>query len=170
MKILLIIVGALVLVVLIVVVTGALLPKRHVSTRSAQFNASPEQLFALVAGSQTWRPDVAKCEDIPDSSGRHLQRETSRRNETITYELLDIDPPHSIQRRIATPNLPYSGSWTFVFTPAEKGTNVRITEDGEVYNPIFRFVTRFIMGETATMDAYLRAMGKATGQDVQPGN
>jgi hypothetical protein len=88
----------------------------------------------------------------------------------MTYELLAINPPHSIERRIATPNLPYSGSWTFVLTPASNGTDVRITEDGEVYNPIFRFVTRFIMGETATIDAYLRAMGKATGQEVQPQN
>lgn len=168
MKILLIIIGGLVLLVLIVVVTGALLPKRHVATRSAEFKASPDQLFALVAGPQNWRPDVAKCEDIPDSSGRRLQRETSKRGETMTYELLDVNPPHSLERRIATPNLPYSGSWTFVFTPGAGGTKVRITEDGEVYNPVFRFVTRFITGETATIDAYLRAMGKATGQDVQP--
>jgi hypothetical protein len=168
MKIALIILGALVLLVIVVVGIGATLPKRHVSTRSAQFNASPEKLFALIAGPQNWRPDVAKCEDIPDASGRHLQRETSKRGEVMTYELLNIDPPHSIQRKIATPNLPYSGSWTFVLTPVEGGTSVRVTEDGEVYNPVFRFVTRFILGETATIDAYLKAMGKATGQDVTP--
>jgi hypothetical protein len=170
MKILLIAFAALLLLVVMVVVTGALLPKRHVSTRSAQFKASPEQLFALIAGPQNWRPDVAKCEDISDSGGRHLQRETSRRNETMTYELLAIHPPQSIERRIATPNLPYSGYWTFVLTPVSNGTSVRITEDGEVHNPVFRFVTRFILGETATIDAYLRAMGKATGQDVTPQN
>jgi hypothetical protein len=168
MKIALSIIALLILLVVIVVVIGALLPKRHVSSRRALFNASPEQLFALIAGPQNWRPDVAQCEDVPDVSGRHLQRETSRRGESMTYELLAINPPHSIERRIATPNLPYSGSWTFVLTPASNGTDVRITEDGEVYNPIFRFVSRFIMGETATIDAYLRAMGKATGQDVQP--
>jgi Polyketide cyclase / dehydrase and lipid transport len=170
MKIVLIVVAALIVLVLTVVVTGALLPKRHVSSRIARFHASPQQLFALIAGPQNWRPDVAECEDIQDGSGRHLQRETNRRHETITYELLAVEPPRSIQRRIATPNLPYSGSWTFVLTPAANGTTVRITEDGEVYNPVFRFVTRFILGETATIDAYLRALGKATGQDVQPEN
>lgn len=168
MKIALIIVGVLMLLIVAVVVIGALLPKRHVSTRTAQFNASAEQLFSLVGGTQTWRTDVAKCEEVTDGGGRHLQRETSVRGETITYELQDMNPPHSLVRRIATPNLPYSGSWSFVFTPAGAGTNVRITEDGEVYNPIFRFVMRFILGETATIDAYLKAMGKATGQDVVP--
>jgi hypothetical protein len=44
---------------------------------------------------------------------------------------------------------------------------VRITEDGEVYNPIFRFMSRFVFGHTHTMDAYLRALGKATGQEVK---
>jgi hypothetical protein len=166
MKILLIAVAAVVLLVLIVVAIGALLPKHHISTRSAHFNASPDQLFPLIAGPQNWRPDVAQCEDITDNEGRHFQRETNRRNETMTYELLASKPSHSIQRRIATPNLPYSGTWTFTLTPADNGTSVRITEDGEVYNPIFRFTSHFILGETATIDAYLRALGKATDQNV----
>jgi hypothetical protein len=44
---------------------------------------------------------------------------------------------------------------------------LRVTEDGEVYNPIFRFVSRFILGQTATQDTYLRAIGKATGEDIR---
>jgi Polyketide cyclase / dehydrase and lipid transport len=170
MKIVLMIVGVLLLLVLTVVLIGALLPKRHVATRSAQFHASPERLFALVMGPQNWRPAVAKCEDVIDGSGRRLQRETNKQGETIMYELLDVNPPHSIVRKIATSNLPYSGRWTFVFTPVGTGTNLRITEDGEVYNPIFRFVTRFVLGETSTIDAYLKGMARATGQEIAPAN
>ena len=33
-----------------------------------------------------------------------------------------------------------------------------ITENGEVYNPIFRFLSRYVMGYTATMDRYLQAV------------
>jgi hypothetical protein len=40
------------------------------------------------------------------------------------------------------------------------GSELRITEEGEVYNPIFRFVSRFIMGHTATIDSYLSAVRK----------
>jgi len=79
-------------------------------------------------------------------------------------------PPLAIQRRIATENLPYGGTWTFALAPANGETLVRITEDGEVYNPIFRLVSKFLMGQTATQDAYLKAMGKAVGEDVQIGN
>jgi hypothetical protein len=38
-----------------------------------------------------------------------------------------------------------------------------ITEHGEVYNPLFRFVSRFIMGQTATLDAYLKALNANLG-------
>jgi hypothetical protein len=169
MKIALIVVGVVVLLVVTVVVIGALLPKRHVVTRTALFKASPEKLFALIAGNQDWRPDVMACEMITDS-GRQFQRETSKHGDTVLYELMGSRPPLAIQRRIATENLPYGGSWSFALEPENGETRVRITEDGEVYNPLFRFVSRFVMGQTATLDAYLTAMGKATGEDVQAGN
>jgi len=65
--------------------------------------------------------------------------------------------------RIAERNLPYSGTWTFELQPAAQGTELNITEDGEVSNPLFRFVSRFIMGHTATIDAYLRALTARLG-------
>ena len=45
-------------------------------------------------------------------------------------------------------------------------TSLTVTEDGEVQNPLFRFVSRFIMGQTATIDQYLRALGRKLGVDV----
>jgi len=34
-------------------------------------------------------------------------------------------------------------------------TEVTITEDGEVYNPIFRFMSAYVFGHTATIEQYL---------------
>lgn len=166
MRILIIVVGGFALLVLCVVAIGSLLPKQHVASRSASFRATPEKLFSLIVGPQNWRPDVLHEEPVPDSSGRELRREASRGGETITYELLDRKPPESITRRIATENLPYSGTWTFSLRPEGESTVVRITETGEVYNPVFRFVSRFVIGHTATIDTYLRALGKANGQEI----
>jgi hypothetical protein len=93
-------------------------------------------------------------------------RETTRNGESVLYEVRDRVPPTSIKRRIASKNLPYAGTWTYSLHPEGENTIVQITEDGEVYNPIFRFVSRFIIGQTHSLDAYLRALGKATGQDI----
>jgi hypothetical protein len=166
MKILLIAVASVVLLVLAVLAIGSLLPKRHVVSRSASYRATPELLYSLIAGPQNWRPDVLRCEPLPNIGGRELVSETTRDNQTISYELLDRVPEKSMKRRIATENLPYSGTWTFLLEPLGETTAVRITEDGQVYNPVFRFMSRFVLGHTQAMDAYLRALGKATGEDV----
>lgn len=170
MKIFLIVIAGIVLLALSVVVIGLLLPKGHVASRSASFSTPSERLFSMIAGPQAWRPDVLRCETVPNTGGRELVRETTRNGETITYELLDRVPPTSIKRRIATENLPYSGSWTFSLQPNGGVTIVRITENGEVSNPVFRFLSRFVFGHTRTMDAYLEALGKATGQRVEVKN
>jgi hypothetical protein len=170
MKIALTILGLLVLAVILVIAIGAMLPKAHTASRSARYSASPEQLFALIAGPQSWRPDVLESSEFTDADGRRFEKETTRDKRTMTYELLGIDAPRSIQRRIATQNLPFGGTWTFSLQPTDAGTTVRITEAGEVYNPFFRFVSRFILGYTRTLDGYLSALGKATGQEIQPTN
>jgi hypothetical protein len=169
-KIALLLTALLVVLLLSVLVIGALLPKHHVASRSAAFRASPERLFSFIAGAQDWRPEVTHCEALSDPSGRELLRETTRDGQTITYEVLDKMPPRSLRRRIVTARLPYSGTWTFSLEPRGEVTVVRITEDGEVYNPVFRFVSRFALGYTRTLDAYLRALAKATGQPVELGN
>ena len=169
MKILLIVGIVVVVLLLSVVAIGYSLPRRHVVSRMATYRATPEQLYAMITGPQNWRPDVLRYEVVPDPAGRELMRETTRNGETITYELLERTPT-SIKRRILTENLPYSGTWSYALHAEGGITTVRITEDGEVYNPVFRFVSRFVMGHTSTMDAYLRALGKATGQEVQVTN
>jgi Polyketide cyclase / dehydrase and lipid transport len=149
-------------------VLGSLLPKRHLASRSATYRATPEQIYALIAGPQNWRPDLLRSEAVPDVNGRELVRETTRDGKTVTYEVLDRIPNRSIRRRIITPNLPYSGTWTYSLDARGQDTTLRISEDGEVYNPVFRFVSRFVLGHTHTIDSYLRALGKSMGQEIAP--
>ena len=167
MKIVLIAGGCVAAAIVAVIVIGLLLPKRHVVTRSASYRATPEQLFRLISGEQNWRADVLRCEISAEADGRVLQRETTRNGETVTYELAERVDPTSIQRRIVTKNLAYSGTWIFSLKPEVESTVVQITEDGEVYNPVFRFVSRFVIGQTRTIDTYLQNLGKATGQQIQ---
>ena len=58
--------------------------------------------------------------------------------------------------------------WTYVFTAEESNTRVTITEDGVVSNVIFRFLSRYAFGHTATIDTYLTALGKQFGESVEP--
>lgn len=49
--------------------------------------------------------------------------------------------------------------------PSPEGCTVTVTEDGEVYSPLFRFVSRFVIGHTATLDRKLKALARRFGEN-----
>lgn len=166
MKIALIVVGILVALIVVIVVIGAMLPQKHRASRSAVFHASPEKLFALITGPQDWRPDLKSYEHVRGTDGHDFIRETNKHGEIVTYEIVAFDSPRHYAARISDKNLPYGGQWTYELEPRGSETTLRITEDGEVYNPIFRFVSKFVIGHTRTIDNYLRALAAQTGESI----
>ncbi len=57
-----------------------------------------------------------------------------------------------------------------MITPqADGSTLLRITENGEIRNVFFRFVSRFFMGYTKTMEEYLNALGEKFGEKTAVG-
>ena len=86
----------------------------------------------------------------------------------VTYEVVEDVPAEKLVTRIVDRDLGYSGSWTYQFSAAGNGTRVRITEEGDVSNILFRFMSRFIFGHTSTLEGYLVALGAKFGQSVAP--
>ena len=148
-------------------VVGLLLPKAHTASRSAVFRASPERLFALIDGPQMWRSGVKHYQELAATEGLRRWQETDSHGQTITYEALERRPPTRLRTRIVTPGLPYGGTWTLDLAPSDGGTLVRITEDGEVYNPFFRVISRFVLGYTRTINTYLHDLATALDERIE---
>jgi hypothetical protein len=106
-------------------------------------------------------------EILDEVAGRVRFREHGKQGR-ITYEVVQDTPPEKLVTRIVDQDLGYSGTWTYLLSQTNDGTRVRITEEGEVPNLLFRFMSRFIFGHTATMDAYLRALARKFGEEAQP--
>ena len=162
--------GILVVAVLVVVAIGYALPKSHVAAVSARYAAPPDSLWATltdVAAFPRWRNDLARVELLPDENGQRGWREHGK-NDVITYRVVTSDPPRRLVTRIDDETLPFGGTWTYELAPADGGTRLTITERGEVYNPIFRFVSRFVLGYAGTMTRVLRAIGAKHGETVTP--
>jgi hypothetical protein len=143
---------AVVIILAIVVLIGAALPKEHVVSRKIVLRASVADVFALIAGPSDWRG--MKYELLTESPLKW--RETDSSGSAITYERAETSASKRIVNRIADPKLPFGGSWTYEIEAVASGSEVTITENGEVYNPIFRFVSKFIMGHAATIEKYQR--------------
>lgn len=74
-------------------------------------------------------------------------------------------PPRLLVTRIADSDLPFGGSWTFELEPEGAATRLTITENGEVYNPFFRFMARFVFGHEGTARAYLEDLRRRLQRD-----
>jgi len=156
--------------VLLVAIAGSLIPKAHSATRRATFRRPAAEVWAAITDVEkfpTWRSDLKSVELLPDRDGRPAWREKGK-NGTMTLERVEAKPPSKLVGRIADKNLPFGGTWTHVLTEAEGSTTLTITEDGEVYNPIFRFMARFVFGYAATMEKYLMDLGRKFGEEVTP--
>jgi hypothetical protein len=168
MKWVLWILGGLAAIVGVVAAIGAMLPMRHHATRKARFRAAPDALFAVLNGPPDWRTGVKSHGELPPENGRRRWWEEDTHGEKVTFELVEAKPAERLQVRIAEKGLPFGGTWTFEMAPiAGGGSELRITEDGEVYNVIFRFMARFIFGYHASIETYLKDLGAKFGQPVE---
>lgn len=167
MKWILIPVIGLAAVMLLITLIGMTLPAGHTASRRARFRENPQTIFDAISGPGDWRSDIAKTEPVPSVSGKLLWKEISKSGGAITYELIESTPPLRRVTRIADENLPFSGGWTLEIAPAAGGSTLRITERGEVRNPIFRFVSRFVMGHYKTIDTYLSDLAKKFNEPLQ---
>jgi hypothetical protein len=155
-----IILAGLALLAAVVALVGAMLPRAHRATRQARYRQTPEAIYFTLAGPVDWRSDVKAFGNLPDRDGRKQWWEQDTHGQTVTYELVEDKMPSRRVVRIADKNLPFAGTWTFDIAPDSEGCVVRITEDGEVYNVIFRFMARFFFGYTSNIEGYLRDLGR----------
>jgi uncharacterized protein YndB with AHSA1/START domain len=157
-------------IVVIVVLVGTLLPKEHTARSHATFDAAPDSVWRALTDVEafpSWRRDVSRVELLPSSNGHRAWREVGK-NGTIAFEEVAAEPPRHLVSRIADPSLPFGGSWTYDVARDGSGTRLTITENGVVYNPLFRFMSRYVFGHHATQEAFLRALGRKLGHDVTP--
>lgn len=154
----LVIVGSgLVLLVGVVLLVGMVLPVSHVASVSGTIPAPPEEVWPVLTDVEafpSWRRGVEEVERLPDRDGRPAWREVARTG-TMTLEVVRSRPDRLLVTRIADPDLPFGGTWTFELEPEGPATRLTITENGQVYNPFFRFMARFVFGHEATARAYL---------------
>lgn len=127
---------SLVAVIGVIALVGYFLPVAHEASRSAEFNKPPETVYALVSDLKkysTWWPE----------------------NQT-RVEIVEAVPPSKFVTRIVD-ETDFGGIWTMEIVPTTTGSRLTITERGEIYNPIFRTLAKFVFGHTSTMESCLAA-------------
>ena len=162
LKLLLIVVGVVVALGLGVFLAGLALPRTHVATAEAEVAAPPQRVAALVRELEDqprWRSGVKAVEIV--SRGSEGVRYRERSDEVIAYLFREETPGRVFRSTITDETLPFGGAWTITLEPRGAGTRVAIREDGEVRNPVFRFMAKFVFGHERTMRTYLADLKRA---------
>lgn len=141
MKIVLIVLASFAAAIALIWITGSLLPVNHIAARQAVFHQPSEAIWNAISAPPN--------------------------QPSLTYESVEAYPPHRLVMRVHDADHNFGGTWTYEILPAPSGSLLRITERGEVYNPIYRFVSRFIMGHTRTIDESLDTLAKKFNETIQ---
>lgn len=126
----------------LVALVGFFLPVKHEASRTAEFTKPPAVVWALIANPNTYSEWWAGAD--------------------VQTEVVESTPPSRLVTKIVGETA-FGGTWTFEIVPAPSGSRLTITERGEVYNVIFRTLSRFVFGYTGTMDSLLEAAKKKLG-------
>jgi hypothetical protein len=155
---------------LLAFVIGALLPTAHVATVEAEYGAPADRVFATIAdvqGGVAWRTGLEDVEILsaPDEALRWREKTSMG---TLTFRREEFTPPSRIIGRIDDTSQGFGGRWIYELAARGERTLLRITEEGEVYNPLFRFMSRYVFGHHRTLEQYARDLGRHFSEDVIP--
>jgi hypothetical protein len=154
----------LLVVVIVMTAVGYALPQGHVASREATFAVPAAAVFGAVsdvARYPEWRTDLSRVDLLQSDPLRWREHSGG---DAVTFEVLESKRDERFKVRIADADLPFGGTWTYELLPEATGTRLRIIENGEVYNPVFRFLSKFVLGHTATIERYLADLERRLAQ------
>lgn len=166
-RLLLIAGGLIVALVLLVLVAGMSLPEEHHASRALSTKQSPQVIWATIndhANEPGWRSDVANVTSLGKRDGQPVWQENYKDGNKVTLITTESKPPTRMVRVLTDLDGPFSGRWEIDIAPTTEGSTVRITEIGRVSNPIFRFVSKYVIGHTTFMEKYLNGLAGKFGE------
>lgn len=169
MKPVLLTVGTLVAALIgMVLVVGWMAPVAHVAVRRARFGKPPPAIFAAITDVDalpSWRRGLESVERLPERDGKTCYRELTD-DGPLVFLVDESLPYHRLVTRLADPDLPFGGTWTFEIEPAKDGSLLTITERGEIYSVVYRALALLYFGHTRNMDRYLDSLAVKFGESI----
>lgn len=154
---------------LIIIAVGLSIPRQHVASRTLKTKQPPEVVWQTITDYErqpSWRGDVKMVVRLPDREGRAVWREVYEGESPLTFETAEAIAPRRLVRVIVDEGGPFSGRWEYDIKPDGAGSQLVITEHGEVPNPFFRFVSRFLLGHTHFMEKFQKDLAAKFGEEA----
>ncbi len=131
--------GGLALLVAGIAMVGAMLPRAHRASRTLRLKHSPPEVWPVLL--------------------------EATRTSSTPVDVLESVAPSRLVTRVTEAEKNFGGTWTITIAPVPSGSEVTIIEDGWVANPIFRAISRLVIGHHATMDGILKKVAASLNEE-----
>jgi len=166
-----IVVAVIVLAMVVVLIMGAMQPRNHTASATVVVSAPQAVVWQRIENVQSqpnWRSGLTAVKILQPQDGHTCWEETSSFGKMPLCEVLVAAPTTRIVR-IADPNLPYGGLWTYELSPGLSPTDpnttiLKITENGFTGPWFYRFVGHFIFHEDTQIKKYEEDLQKSIGK------
>lgn len=138
---------------------GMFLSQHHIISSRILLNESPESVWHAIsdlAATPDWYPNVVSEERLADRDGHQVWRERYHNGQALVLETVESCPPYRMMRAAIDGN--ERESWEFEVQSTASGTELRITESGDIPNPFMRFVSKYVMGHFRGIENYEKAL------------
>ena len=162
----------LVVAVAIVYAIGARLPVTHSVSVTGIVPASPARTLAIISNvgdGAAWRSEVKSVKVLPPEDGKDHWIEDLGRGMKMDFVATGTQPLSADGHAVRTiflkdPN--YGGTWTYDVShgPSPNQTTLKITEDGFIHSPIYRFAMAHFFGPTRNLKIYIKDIQKKAAQ------
>lgn len=158
------------LILLVMVVVGRFLARKHLVTRRATYRVPAERVWDCLTDHRemnVWRTDLRRVlrargkNDL--AAWQEVGRFTKREIRVTTSR-----PPFRLNADFVNGVVPMRGVIRMHLKPMGAGSMLTITEEAEIPSPLFRFIARYIIGLHAPLDIRLQALGRHFRERVQP--
>lgn len=150
---------------------GLRLPKTHAAASRIRLNQPVAAVWDAIVDRQqqpSWRPGLAAVEPAPPINGRPSWYEVCARNIKVQFAEIACEPPKRLVTALVGENLPLYGAWTFELAADDGGTLLTITESDNIYHPLLRFFSRFVISYHGAMDVFLISLALKFGETAHP--
>ena len=169
MKRVIIVLGSILGLVAIIYLIGASLPVEHSAAVRIELDQPPEMVWATLTDVEmgtAWRTGLESVRVTSRKGEAPIWTETNSFG-SMTLRTETFEPPRLWVARIEGSG-DFGGTWTYRIEPRDRGSLLTITEDGEVYSPLFRFMSKYIFGHYGTLETFATDLGKHVGSKGVP--
>jgi hypothetical protein len=163
--------GALLILTGLAVWVGSRLPKTHIAASRIVLKAAPTDVWCVMTNFRKysdWRPGLVRVEEGPEVNGLPSWYEVCGFNARVHFRVAESDPPYRWVTHLDDTALPLAGVWVYELRAVDGGTELTITEQDRIYNPLLRFFARFVIAYHGVMDVFLIALARSLEESVQP--